>query len=75
MDTYVQATNREYNLDEPRERRILRFDLEEIGFFKVDGYQKFYGYFDRNLKREELTDLMNSIKLFGVYKNKGNFRN
>ena len=63
---YIQATNREYNLNDPADLLWMREDLTKIGFFSYPENKQYWGMFTRVAKKEEVEDLMNSIKLYEI---------
>lgn len=61
----LRSTSRQYDLDHPAARSILREDLDLLGFFSNPGYAKYYSWFDQvYMPREMINELLWSIRLF-----------
>ena len=67
MNLWVGMTNKRYNLDIADERFRLREDLGKEGFFLVTENKRYYEMFDHpHISRNDLAELLNSMKLFEV---------
>lgn len=66
---YLQLTNSIYDLNSPLDRHALRYDLQMLGFFRVDGMDLYYRWFDEyQIGIPRIIELMARVKLFTVYK-------
>ena len=54
-----------YDMENPKERLYLRADLEDKGFFKIEGNMQYWSWFELPvLTKEAGVDLFNAMRLF-----------
>lgn len=61
----LQSTNRQYDLDRTESRIVMREDLDQLGFFTVDGYNKYWTWFEQPMMPfAMISEMLWSIRLF-----------